>query len=77
MLDDCLKARGNCNNCDRKNMCFPKKEKKEKQDGRIIAELEKIKWEIIHTEGCCNYTYCRQCITIIDNRIEELKQEKQ
>ena len=28
MLDDCLKARGNCNNCDRKNMCFPKKEKK-------------------------------------------------
>lgn len=44
---------------------------------RIIAELEKIKWEIIHTEGCCNYTYCRQCITIIDKRIEELKQEKQ
>lgn len=42
MLDDCLKARGNCNNCDRKNMCFPKKEKKEKQGGKVKAKNNEI-----------------------------------
>ena len=44
-------------------------------DGRasLIEELEKIKWEIIHTEGCCNYTHCRQCIMIIDKHISESK----
>lgn len=79
MLDDCLKARGNCNNCDRKNMCFPQKEKKQKTGHWITREIEDtMRWKECsecHSEypNMNGLKYCPNCGV----KMEESEGEKQ